>query len=112
MPSATAPVAKPAAATKPSATKPAKPAGFTKPAGFSKPAAQDLEETEKKPTHPVIWVLVAIAFAVILFGFYKQYKIDTTPSRVTEPVMGFLAGDADSADEGGDSADEESSEEE
>lgn len=106
MPAATVPVAKP---TKPSASKPAKPAGFTKPAGFSKPAAQDLDEEEKKPTHTAVWVIVGIAVAVILFGLYQQYKIDQTPARVTDPVLGWPSDGSASDDSDSTAADEEES---
>lgn len=97
MPAATVPVAKPA---KPAASKPAKPAGFTKPAGFSKPAAQELDEEDEKPTHTAIWAIIGIAIAVILFGLYQQYKIDQTPARQTEPVLGWPSAgdDSDSSD--------------
>ena len=106
MPTATVPLAKPAASTMP--------AGFTKPAGFSRPAAAEEDDTPT-PT----WLIVAswIGVVVMLVFCYQQFVIDQHIERAFEPVFGWPADatavEATADDEGGDAAaTEESSAEE
>lgn len=114
MPTATAPIGKPAGF--------AKPAGFTKPAGFSRP--KDAEEDEEpQKLHPVLLGLGIVAILLMAFLCWMQYSIDQTPGRVTEGLFGKPTADAsadagadyaasDSEDEGGEAEEEESEEEE
>ena len=105
MPTATVPLAKPAASTLPG--------GFVKPAGFGPRTAAVEEEDKPTPT----WLVVAswIAVVLMLVFCYQQFVIDQHIERATEPVFGWpsdgTAVDV-SADEGDSAAAEESSSDE
>ena len=108
MPTATVPLAKPAASTLPG--------GFVKPAGFGPRTAAVEEEEKPTPT----WLVVAswIAVVLMLVFCYQQFVIDQHGERQIEPVLGWPA-DAvavDASEDGGDTeeapaADEEEEEE-
>lgn len=103
MPTATAPVGKPAGFTKP--------AGFSKPAGFGKKAAEvEEEDDEPKKDSPVIIVLAALTVIVMALVCFKQYQTDQTPGRVSEYTFGSptAGGDEAVSDDSG-YAEEESS---
>ena len=102
MPTATAPIGKPAGF--------AKPAGFTKPAGFSRPKDTE-EEEEPQKLHPVLLGLGIVAILLMAFLCWMQYSIDQTPGRVTEGLFGKPS-TAAAADAGADYASEEAGTEE
>ncbi len=101
MPTATAPIGKPAGF--------AKPAGFTKPAGFSRPKDTAEEDEEPQKTHPVLLGLGIVTILLMAFLCWMQYSIDQTPGRVTEGLFGKpVAGAA--ADAGSDYSSDDSEE--
>lgn len=84
MPTATAPLGKPAAA---------KPTGFTKPAGLSRqtPAAvkKDIVEEEETPgLQPVHIGISAVALILAALFMWTVYDGDQTPNRTSEYLFG------------------------
>lgn len=108
MPTATAPIGKPAGFTKP--------AGFAKPAGFGKPAA-DEDDDEPRKDHPVILTLAIVSVLLMALFCFKQYQVDQTPGRASDYLFGnpsAASSDSsyeESSDDSSSSDDEESPDE-